>query len=204
MEADLRHALVRGQIGIAYQPLFATADGSCTGYEALVRWSHPERGQIPPEVFIPIAEETGTIVALGEWVLREACRTAAGWENHLTIAVNLSPVQFRLVNLPDTVSSVLAETGLDPARLELEVTESALMKDRLTTLELLRRMKKQGVRIVMDDFGTGYSSLSNLQSFPFDKIKIDRSFITSMETDGSARAIVRAIVDWVGASTCPS
>lgn len=194
MEADLRHAMVRGQISIAYQPLFATADGSCTGYEALVRWNHPERGQIPPEVFVPIAEETGVIVPLGEWVLREACRTAAGWEKHLTIAVNLSPVQFRLVNLPDTVSSVLLETGLDPTRLELEVTEAALMKDRLTTLELLRRMKKLGVRIVMDDFGTGYSSLSNLQSFPFDKIKIDRSFITSMETDVSARAIVRAIV----------
>ncbi|MFQ0815198.1 diguanylate phosphodiesterase [Brucella anthropi] len=194
MEADLRHAMVRGQIAVAYQPLFATADGSCTGYEALVRWNHPERGQIPPEVFVPIAEETGAIVALGEWVLREACRAAAGWEKHLTIAVNLSPVQFRLVNLPDIVHSVLAETGLDPTRLELEVTESALMKDRSTTLELLRRMKKLGVRIVMDDFGTGYSSLSNLQSFPFDKIKIDRSFITSMETDVSARAIVRAIV----------
>ncbi|MCH6202316.1 bifunctional diguanylate cyclase/phosphodiesterase [Brucella sp. RRSP16] len=194
LEADLRHAMVRGQIGIAYQPLFATSDGRCTGYEALVRWNHPERGQIPPDVFIPIAEETGTIVALGEWVLREACRTAAEWESHLSIAVNLSPVQFRLVSLPDTVRSVIAETGLDPTRLELEVTESALMKDRLTTLELLRRMKKSGVRIVMDDFGTGYSSLSNLQSFPFDKIKIDRSFITSMETDVSARAIVRAIV----------
>lgn len=194
IEADLRHAMVRGQIGIAYQPLFATSDGRCTGYEALVRWNHPERGQIPPEVFIPIAEETGAIVALGEWVLREACRTAVEWESHLTIAVNLSPVQFRLISLPDTVGSILAETGLEPTRLELEVTESALMKDRATTLELLRRLKKLGVRIVMDDFGTGYSSLSNLQSFPFDKIKIDRSFITSMETDVSARAIVRAIV----------
>lgn len=194
MEADLRHAMLRGQISIAYQPLFATADGRCTGYEALVRWNHPERGQIPPEIFIPIAEETGAIVALGEWVLREACRTAAGWEKHLTIAVNLSPVQFRLISLPDTVNSIITETGLDPTRLELEITESALMKDRSTTLELLRRMKKSGVRVVMDDFGTGYSSLSNLQSFPFDKIKIDRSFITSMETDVSARAIVRAIV----------
>ncbi|MBC2885593.1 EAL domain-containing protein [Ochrobactrum sp. CM-21-5] len=194
MEADLRHAMLRGQISLAYQPLFATVDGRCEGYEALVRWNHPERGQIPPEVFVPIAEETGAIVPVGEWVLREACRTAATWEKKLKIAVNLSPVQFRLAGLPETVGSILKETGLEPGRLELEVTESALMKDRHNTLELLRRIKAFGVRVVMDDFGTGYSSLSNLQSFPFDKIKIDRSFITSMETDVSARAIVRAIV----------
>ncbi|MFD1791177.1 EAL domain-containing protein [Ochrobactrum teleogrylli] len=194
LEADLRQAMSRGQITIAYQPLIGTADGSCKGYEALLRWTHPERGTIPPEVFIPIAEETGVIIALGEWVLREACRTAASWDRHLTVAVNVSPIQFRLTNLPETVAAILDETGLEAYRLELEVTEAALIKDRPTTLELLRRIKKLGVRIVMDDFGTGYSSLNNLQSFPFDKIKIDRSFINTMETDVSSHAIVRAIV----------
>lgn len=194
LETDLRHAISRGQLHVAYQPLVTASDGVCSGYEALLRWSHPDRGEVAPDAFIPIAEDTGSIIALGEWVLREACHTASAWAPHLSIAVNVSPVQFRLANLADMVAGVLAESGLDPTRLQLEITETALMKDRKVTLETLHRLKHLGVRVVMDDFGTGYSSLSNLQSFPFDKIKIDRSFISAMEGDGSARAIVRAIV----------
>ncbi len=194
LETDLRHAIARSQLYVAYQPLVTAVDGVCSGYEALLRWSHPDRGEVAPDDFIPIAENTGCIIALGEWVLREACKAASSWESHLSIAVNVSPVQFRLANLADMVASVLDETSLAPTRLHLEITETALMKDRLVTLETLHRLKAMGVTVVMDDFGTGYSSLSNLQSFPFDKIKIDRSFISAMEGDGSARAIVRAIV----------
>lgn len=194
LETDLRYAIARGQLHVAYQPLVSAADGVCAGYEALLRWSHPDRGEVLPDSFIPIAEETGSIIALGEWVLREACSAAVSWEAHLSIAVNVSPVQFRLSNLAGMVAGVLAETGLAPKRLQLEITETALMKDRAATLDILYKLKHLGVSVVMDDFGTGYSSLSNLQSFPFDKIKIDRSFISAMEGDGSARAIVRAIV----------
>ena len=194
LETDLRHAISRNQLHLAYQPLVNAVNGVCSGYEALLRWSHPDRGEVLPDSFIPIAEETGSIIALGEWVLREACLTAAQWEPHLSIAVNVSPVQFRLANLAEMVAKVLAETNLAPIRLQLEITETALMKDRMITLGTLYKLKRLGVSIVMDDFGTGYSSLSNLQSFPFDKIKIDRSFISTMEGGGSARAIVRAIV----------
>jgi diguanylate cyclase (GGDEF)-like protein len=194
LETDLRHAIARGQMRLAYQPLVTAADSVCGGYEALLRWSHPDRGEVEPDTFIPIAEETGSIIALGEWVLRQACSAAASWDPGLSVAVNVSPVQFRLANLADRVTAILAETGLAPERLQLEITETALMKDRAVTLETLHRLRHAGVRVVMDDFGTGYSSLSNLQSFPFDKIKIDRCFISAMEEDGSARAIVRAIV----------
>lgn len=151
-------------------------------------------GEISPEVFIPIAEDTGSIVALGEWVLREACRTAATWPIAYAVSVNVSTVQFQVATLPDLVATILAETDLHPSRLELEITESVLMKDRASALHTLNRLKTLGVRIVMDDFGTGYSSLSNLQSFPFDKIKIDRSFIGAIEDDEAARSIIRAIV----------
>ena len=159
-----------------------------------MRWQHPVQGQLSPKVFLPIAEDTGVIIALGEWVLREACRTASRWPGEMKIAVNVSPVQFRLANLAFVVSRVLDETGLSPNRLELEITESVLLRDRLATLETLRQIKALGVAIVMDDFGTGYSSLSNLQSFPFDKIKIDRSFIAAMGEDEHARSIMRAVV----------
>ncbi|QJU60570.1 EAL domain-containing protein [Sphingomonas sp. AP4-R1] len=194
LEHDLRHAVLRRQLHVAYQPLISTADGCISGYEALLRWSHPQRGSISPEDFIPIAEESGSIVQLGEWILREACATAATWEPHLTLAINVSPIQIQLSTLPDTIATVLAETGFPAERLELEITENVLMKDRNAALALLTRLKALGLRIVMDDFGTGYSSLSNLQSFPFDKIKIDKSFVAAMEDDNAARSIIRAIV----------
>jgi EAL domain-containing protein (putative c-di-GMP-specific phosphodiesterase class I) len=194
LEHDLRHAILRRQLHVAYQPLVNTLNTEVSGYEALMRWTHPDRGDIPPDVFVPIAEEAGSIVALGEWILREACREAATWASDLTLAVNMSPVQFRVPNLVELVQAILEETGFSAHRLELEITESALMQDRVATLAALSRLKALGIRIVMDDFGTGYSSLSNLQSFPFDKIKIDRSFIGSMEDDQAARSIIRAIV----------
>lgn len=194
MEAELRQAVHRGELRLSYQPIQSVGGGEISGYEALVRWRHPVRGEVPASAFMPIAEETGIVIVLGEWVLEQACREACGWEPHLKVAVNVSPVQFRLANLAFVVSRILAETGLRPERLELEITESALLKDREATLATLRQIKALGVSIVMDDFGTGYSSLSNLQSFPFDKIKIDRSFIAAMKEDESARAIVRAVV----------
>ncbi|MFD1704676.1 EAL domain-containing protein [Methylopila henanensis] len=193
LEADLRGAIARNELRVVYQPV-VDADGRPISYEALLRWRSPDHGDVPPDVFIPIAEDTGVIIAIGEWVLREACRTAAGWSEGLSIAVNVSTVQFRVANLAEQVGLILSETGLAPARLGLEITETALMRDRDDTLEILRRLKAMGVKIIMDDFGTGYSSLSNLQSFPFDKIKIDRSFISAMEADRGAKAIVKAIV----------
>lgn len=194
LEHDLRHAITRDQLLLVYQALMSSDGDSITGYEALVRWVHPERGLVLPDQFIPLAEETGVIIPLGEWVLREACRTAVQWDDHMSIAVNVSPVQFQLAGLSSTVAAILAETGLAANRLELEITESVLMKDRKLALSTLNALKKLGVRIVMDDFGTGYSSLSNLQSFPFDKIKIDRSFVSAIEDDVAARSIIRAIV----------
>lgn len=194
LESDLRHAIARHQLRLVYQPLVDTIDGRQTGYEALLRWDHPTRGEVSPDVFIPIAEETGAIITIGEWVLREACRSAADWPDALTLAVNVSAVQFQVANLPEVVLAALTDTGLPARRLELELTETAMLKDRDATVRTLHRLKAMGVGVVMDDFGTGYSSLSNLQSFPFDKIKIDRSFIQSMETDEAARSIIRAIV----------
>lgn len=194
LESDLRHAIARHQLYLVYQPLVMTADGRASGYEALLRWTHPERGEVTPNEFIPIAEDTGAIIPIGEWVLRRACRDAANWVEPLTLAVNISAVQFQVATLEDTVMSALMEAGLAPERLELEITETALMKDRDQTIQILLALKRRGVRVVMDDFGTGYSSLSNLQSFPFDKIKIDRSFIQTMEEDEAARSIIRAIV----------
>lgn len=194
IEHELRHAILRNQLSVAYQPLVSTASGEITGYEALLRWTHPALGSIPPDQFIPIAEESGTIVALGEWVLNEACQTAACWPDNLVIAVNVSTTQFQVANLVDMIGNVLQRTGLSPARLEIEITESVLIRDKVGAIGILTRLRALGVRVVMDDFGTGYSSLSNLQSFPFDKIKIDRSFVSALEHDGAARSIVRAIV----------
>jgi diguanylate cyclase (GGDEF)-like protein/PAS domain S-box-containing protein len=191
---DLRRAILRNELSVAYQPLIAARTGQVAGYEALLRWVHPERGVIGPAIFIPIAEESGTIVELGAWVLEQACSEAARWAEPLTIAVNVSPVQFQLPNFCEQVADVLNRTKLDGTRLELEITEAVLMRDRDAVLVLLHRLRALGVRIVMDDFGTGYSSLSNLQSFPFDKIKIDGSFTAAIEHDEAARSIVRAII----------
>jgi diguanylate cyclase (GGDEF)-like protein len=194
IETDLRQAIAHDELYVLFQPIHSVGENRTVGYEALLRWTHPERGNIPPDIFIPIAEETGMILAIGEWVLNEACRQAATWSEPLKIAVNVSAVQVRLANLAFVVGSVLDASGLDPDRLELEVTETALLTDRQATLDSLRQIKALGVKIIMDDFGTGYSSLSNLQSFPFDRLKIDRSFIAGMGSDDNARAIVRAVV----------
>jgi diguanylate cyclase (GGDEF)-like protein/PAS domain S-box-containing protein len=190
---DLQTATERGELVVYYQPQ-ARMDGEITGFEALVRWRHPTRGLIAPDMFIPAAEESGLILPIGEWVLRESCREAASWPKPLNIAVNLSPVQFRHGDLPGLVHSVLLETGLAPGRLELEITESVLIDDLARGLTILRRLKLLGVQIAMDDFGTGYSSLSNLQAFAFDKIKIDRSFISSLDSSPQSATIVRAVI----------
>ncbi|PDT03887.1 bifunctional diguanylate cyclase/phosphodiesterase [Rhizobium chutanense] len=194
IESDLRHAITRNQLNVSYQPILNAQSGEITGYEALMRWHRPGHGMTEPDVFIPIAEESGSIVQLGEWILQQACMEAARWPQPLTIAVNVSPVQFMLPNLCERVEAVLAETGLAPDRLELEITEAALIRDRDRVMATLQRLYKLGVHIVMDDFGTGFSSLSNLRSFPFDKIKVDRSFTGVLEHDAAARSIVRAII----------
>jgi diguanylate cyclase (GGDEF)-like protein len=190
---DLHSAIERGELMVFYQPQ-ARIDGEITGFEALVRWKHPMRGVIAPDVFIPAAEESGLILAIGEWVLREACREAASWPKPLNIGVNLSPVQFRHGDLPGLVHAMLLETGLSPGRLELEITESVLIDDFSRGIAILRRLKLLGVHIAMDDFGTGYSSLSNLQAFAFDRIKIDRSFISSLQSNRQSATIVRAVI----------
>jgi predicted signal transduction protein with EAL and GGDEF domain len=190
---DLRLATERHQLALHYQPL-ARINGDIIGFEALLRWHHPTRGLVPPAVFIPLAEESGLILPIGEWVLREACREAASWQTPLNIAVNLSAIQFRHGDLAALVHAVLLDSGLPPGRLELEITESLLIDDFARALTVLRQLKSLGVGIAMDDFGTGYSSLSNLQSFAFDKIKIDRSFISNLETHPHAATIVRAVI----------
>jgi diguanylate cyclase (GGDEF)-like protein/PAS domain S-box-containing protein len=193
MVQDLRAAVERDELLVYFQPQ-ARIDGEITGFEALVRWRHPARGLVAPGLFIPAAEESGLILTIGEWVLREACREAASWPKPLNVAVNLSAIQFRHGDLPGLVHSVLLETGLAPGRLELEITESVLVDDLARTVTILRRLKLLGVHIAMDDFGTGYSSLSNLQAFPFDRIKIDRSFISSLPANRQSATIVRAVI----------
>jgi diguanylate cyclase (GGDEF)-like protein len=193
LQHDLRSAIERGQLSLHYQPQ-VRMDGSPIGFEALVRWNHPERGTVPPASFIPLAEESGTIIAMGQWILREACREAASWPRPLQIAVNLSPVQFQHGDLPGLVHAVLLETGLAASRLELEITEGVLIGDFSRAVSILRRLKALGVRIAMDDFGTGYSSLSYLQSFPFDKIKIDQAFISNLDRNVQSTAIIRAVI----------
>ena len=193
LQHDLRRAIDCGELSLHYQPQ-ARIDGSISGFEALLRWTHPKRGVVPPATFIPLAEEDGTILDISEWVLRTACREAASWSRRLQVAVNLSPVQFRHGNLPGMVHGVLLETGLEPSRLELEITEGVLIDDFSRAVSILRRLKSLGVRIAMDDFGTGYSSLSYLQAFPFDKIKIDKSFISNLRRNPQSAAIVRAVI----------
>jgi len=194
LEQDLRAALPRGELTLAYQPQADLRSGAVIGFEALLRWQHPERGAIPPDIFIPVAEASGAIVPIGAWVLREACAEAMRWTAPLRIAVNVSPAQFQLCDMAVLVEDTLAATGLDPSRLELEVTEGLLIRDPERTLALLSRIRATGVRIAMDDFGTGYSSLSSLRAFPFDRIKVDRSFVRDLTTSPEAAAIVRAVL----------
>jgi diguanylate cyclase (GGDEF)-like protein len=193
LQHELRSALEHGELVLHYQPQ-ASVEGDVTGFEALIRWNHPTRGLVPPGVFIPLAEESSSIIAIGEWTLREACREAASWPNPLQVAINLSPAQFRHGDLAGLVHTVLLETGLPAHRLELEITEGVLIGDYSRATSILRRLKALGVRIAMDDFGTGYSSLSYLQAFPFDKIKIDRAFVSNLDRNAQAAAIVRAVI----------
>ena len=191
---DLRYAVERDQFELHYQVQTSVTSGEVCGYEVLLRWRHPERGMIPPLKFIPISEETGSIIAIGEWVLREACREAATWDKPYKIAVNLSPVQFSHAELPRLIHQILIQSGLPPARLELEITESTIIADKTRTLHTLRQIRALGVTIALDDFGTGYSSLETLRSFPFDKIKLDRSFMNDVESSPQSKAIVRAVL----------
>jgi len=199
LHQDLSMAVKNGELSLAFQPQGAAghsvAESEIIGFEALARWQHPVRGQVSPAEFIPIAEESGLIVEMGEWILREACREAASWPKPLQVAVNLSPAQFMHGDVVGLVHSILIETGLAPGRLELEITEGVLIEDFDRGLALLRRLKALGVRISMDDFGSGYSSLSYLQAFPFDKIKIDRAFIINLGRNPQSAAIVRAVID---------
>ena len=194
MELGLRQALARNEFRLVFQPLLNLAEQRVCALEALLRWDSPERGCISPTDFIPIAEETGLIVTIGEWVLREGCKAAAKWPQNVRVAINLSTVQVRNRGLFGQVSSALESSGLAPERLELEVTESLLLADTEATLQTLHKLRDLGVHISMDDFGTGYSSLSYLRSFPFDKIKIDRSFVQDLSEKHDSRAIVNAVV----------
>jgi len=193
LQRDLQYAVKRGELAIHFQPQSRVGVG-IVGFEALLWWQHPSRGTISPNVFIPLAEESGLIISIGEWILRETCGEAASWPRPLQIAVNLSPVQFQHGDLPATVHEILLETGLAAHRLELEITEGVLIGDFSRALSILRKLKALGVRIAMDDFGTGYSSLSYLQSFPFDKIKIDRSFVSNLDRSSQSAAIIRAVI----------
>jgi diguanylate cyclase (GGDEF)-like protein/PAS domain S-box-containing protein len=199
MEQDLRRALVDGQFELHYQPLVDLSDNAMTGCEALLRWHHPERGMIPPLDFIPLAEDTGLINEIGDWVLRTACAEAATWPSHIRLAVNVSPVQLKSPTLALRIASALAAPGLAPDRLEIEITEAVLIRDDESALKILHQLRDVGVRIALDDFGTGYSSLSYLKRFPFDKIKIDRCFVSDIEA-GSSSAIVQAVVSIAAAS----
>ncbi|MCL6707018.1 EAL domain-containing protein [Pseudomonas sp. R2.Fl] len=189
---DLRNGLQQNQFELYYQQQNDTVSGKVIGFEVLLRWNHPQRGRVSPAEFIPIAEKTGLINEIGDWVLQEACREAAGWRNPLTVAVNVAPQQLADARFPQRVHEILLQSGLDPARLELEITESGIIQDQQRALQVIRQLKTLGVRIAMDDYGTGYSSLSTLQLFPFDKIKIDRSFIDGVATNRHSAAIVRS------------
>jgi diguanylate cyclase len=194
LEHDLRLAIARDELRLEYQPQMDILSQSVTGFEALLRWTHPVRGAISPAVFIPVAEETGAILEIGDWVMKAACREAASWSRPLTVAVNVSAVQLYNANFVKELHQILLETGLPPHRLEIEITETALVRDFNRALGTLRQVKALGIHIAMDDFGTGYSSLSNLRAFPFNKIKIDGSFIRSVNSNDQAATIVRAVL----------
>ena len=193
LEIDLRRALALRQFNLHYQPFVDLQSDKIIGFEALIRWEHPVRGRVPPLAFIPLAEETGLICKIGEWVLRTACETATIWSDDMIVAVNISPVQFKSETLVETVLSALALSGLPAQRLEIEITEGALLDNTASVLTTLHALRDLGVKISMDDFGTGYSSLSYLQKFPFDKIKIDRSFVQGADQGGDSEAILKAI-----------
>ncbi len=193
MEQDMRKALPAGEFELYYQPVIDLVSNEISGCEALIRWNHPKQGMVAPATFIPLAEETGFVVPLGEWVIRQACATAARWPGDLRVAVNISAVQFRSPGLVQVIVGALAASGLPPTRLEIEITETALLQDKEATLAVLHQLRALGVRIAMDDFGTGYSSLTYLQSFPFDKIKIDQSFVKNITENSSSLNIVRAV-----------
>src|SRR5215218_7771963 len=193
MEQDLRKALPSGEFELHYQPVVNLASNEISGFEALIRWNHPTKGMISPADFIPLAEEIGFIVPMGEWVIRQACATAAQWPDNLHVAVNISAIQFRSPGLMQVIVSALAASGLAPTRLEIEITESVLLHNKEATLAVLHQLRELGIRIAMDDFGTGYSSLTYLQSFPFDKIKIDRSFVKDITENSGSLNIVRAV-----------
>ncbi|TWD51902.1 EAL domain-containing protein [Pseudomonas sp. SJZ131] len=194
LESDLRFAIKNNELRLYFQPRYSIADGRMVGAEALVRWQHPERGLISPDTFIPIAEESGLILALSNWVLNTACSQAAQWRQHLFVSVNLSPIEFKTGNLFERIQKTLNNSGIDPARVELEITESVMLDDAAGALEVMKNLKRLGVRICMDDFGTGYSSLSYLRAFPFDGLKIDRSFLNRLEENDDDKTIVQAIV----------
>jgi EAL domain-containing protein (putative c-di-GMP-specific phosphodiesterase class I) len=193
LERDLQHALERDELHLYYQPLVGCATGEVLGFEALLRWHHPELGVVLPLEFIHLAEQTGLIAKIGQWVIETACEAAAGWTQPHWVAVNVSPVQFRLSDLPSIVSEALARTGLPASRLEIEISEGVLVEDPARA-DVLSTLRAQGVRIALDDFGTGYSSLGYLQKFRFDKLKIDRSFIVRLGETEDATIIVRTIV----------
>jgi diguanylate cyclase (GGDEF)-like protein len=193
LEIDLRRALALGEFSLVYQPQFNLRLNMVTGFEALLRWQHPIRGAVSPLEFIPVAEDTGIINSIGEWVLRTACREASTWPGGHKVSVNVSAIQFKGPNLVATIMSALAESGLDPRRLELEITESVMLDTGGAALAMLGNLREIGVRIALDDFGIGYSSLGYLRSFPFDRIKIDQSFIRGTSNDAVGRAIVRAV-----------
>ena len=191
IENDLRSAIAESRLHLVHQPRIDLADGRVIGVEALLRWAHPERGTVSPAEFIPLAEETGLIVPIGRWVLEQACRDALSWPAHVPVAVNVSAVQFARGSVLPDVLAALAATGLPPRRLELEVTESSMIKDAASALSVLHTLREKGVRVALDDFGTGYSSLSHLRSFPFDHLKIDRSFVRDAPERPDLRAIIR-------------
>ncbi|HSV21955.1 MAG TPA: EAL domain-containing protein [Xanthobacteraceae bacterium] len=199
LEIDLRKAITVGEFELFYQPVMNLAHNTVSGFEALLRWNHPTRGVVSPATFIPLAEETGLIIPIGEWVLRQACAEAAKWPDDIKVAVNLSPAQFRNKNLVSMVTLAVANSGIAANRLELEITETIMLQNSEATLAVLHMLRSFGVRISMDDFGTGYSSLSYLRSFPFDKIKIDQSFVRDLDKGGEAIAIIHA-VSWLGKS----
>ncbi|MEO8757256.1 MAG: EAL domain-containing protein [Devosia sp.] len=194
LRADLAGALDRGEFSVAFQPLFDLKRDRIGGFEALLRWRHPKRGDVPPDQFIPMAEEAGLIVPIGEWVLRTACAEAMHWPAHVSVAVNLSSRQFTVGDLPQIVKRALAETGLPASRLELEITETVLLRDTEANIQMLLQLRDLGIRIALDDFGTGFSSLAYLQRFPFSKIKIDRTFISGLPDSDESQAIVRSVM----------
>ena len=194
LELDLRTAITEGQFTLVYQPQISLETGRWTGKETLVRWEHPVRGLIMPGEFIGIAEDTGLIIPLGEWIIRQAIHEAASWEEPHTIAINLSPIQMRNPNLINVLTSAIATAQIEPQRVEIEITESALMHDSEANVQMLYRLRQMGLRIALDDFGTGYSSLNYLRAFPFDKIKIDRCFVSELLDRPDCQAIVRSII----------